>query len=135
MRNDSNSGSPTTVQRVISGRGVANLHSDKRQLACLAADWVTGSVEVRPSIRQAAALFGVSATYVNKALKLADHKRAAIEDGRDHTSFEVIGRPLALPKPNGNGSTVMTDDELGTIAKAVGPDRMLAAAITADLAR
>jgi len=123
---------PTTIR----GRSLANRKLDKRQRACLAADVVEGLTAVAPTQAQAAAMLGVSATYIQIARKLPPGKRAAILHGFDPTSFAELKLPrhLALPIPDAKVmiKSEITDTELEDLARTVGVDRMLAAAVAVE---
>jgi hypothetical protein len=51
--------SPTSSQRILKGRGLKRRHLSVSQRAHLAADWITGTLSFRPSLEQAALVFGV----------------------------------------------------------------------------
>ena len=97
-------GSTTASRRVISGRGIAHRHLNKRQRAVLAADLVDGIVTIQLTIKQAAQLLGVSAAYIALAQQFTPERRAAIMSGKDATSFVTLLNPptprLALPAPS-----------------------------------
>jgi hypothetical protein len=117
--------------RVVKGRGIASRRADKRQLAALAASILEGDLGFRPSARQLAQMFGVNATYIHVARHLSPAKRQAIAAGEDQASFTALLNPperLALPAP---GSSI-SDGELTDIARRVGPDRMLEAAVAVE---
>jgi hypothetical protein len=88
---------------VLSGRGLAHRHLNKRQRAVLAADVVDGIVTVQLSAKQVAQLLAVSVPYLALAQQLSPKKRAAILSGKDDTSFAGLLNPpapqLALPAP------------------------------------
>ena len=88
-------------RRVLSGRGLAHRHLNKRQRAVLAADVVDGIVTVQLSAKQVAQLLAVSVPYLALAQQFSPEKRAAILSGKDDTSFVALLNPptpqLALP--------------------------------------
>jgi hypothetical protein len=104
MHNTNGNGSATAPRRVLSGRGLAHRHLNKRQRACLAADVVDGLVTIQLTARQVSQLFGVSVGYIALAQQFTPEKRAAIMSGRDSTSFVALLNPpaprLALPAPS-----------------------------------
>jgi hypothetical protein len=83
----------------VNGRAVAHQKLDARQRACLGAQVLFGEKQLAPSVRQLAALFGVSAPYLMIALGLSPAKRAAIASGEDATSFAVLAERLKQPQP------------------------------------
>jgi hypothetical protein len=54
---------------ILNGRGFKRRHLDAQQRAHLAAEWVCGDVQLRPSLQQAASLFEVLVPQVREHLK------------------------------------------------------------------
>jgi hypothetical protein len=125
---------PPIPTRTIVGAGLANRHLDKRQRACLAADVIDGVVKLNPSMKQLADIFGVSTTYIELARKLPIGKRAAILRGWDQTSFaELMPRRSAmLPALITDVKAEIPDIVLENLARSVGVERMLAAAVAVE---
>jgi hypothetical protein len=132
--------------RSVQGRSLVHQRLDKRQLAAIAADILAGSAVFQPSARMLSTLLGVSVVYIGIAAQLSPEKRKAIIAGRNSTSFHALLNPpepqLALPAPkaiddstNGHVSASIADAELITIARTVGAERMLAAAVAAEAAQ
>jgi hypothetical protein len=111
--------STSAPPRTISGRSLSHRKLTIRQRAALAAQLSEGEVAFKPSVRQAAQLFGVSTSYVHAAKQLQFLQRAFIADGRDTT----------LPiKPQVTKPVTVSDARLTAIIQAVGVDRVLAMA-------
>jgi hypothetical protein len=104
MTSMNGNGSATAVRRVLSGRGLAHRHLNKRQRGVLGADLADGVVTIQLTARQAAHLLGVSVNYIALAQQFTPEKRAAILSGKDSTSFVTLLNPsarrLALPAPS-----------------------------------
>jgi hypothetical protein len=120
--------------KTIVGRGLAHRHLDARQRACLAADVLDGAVQLDPSQKQLAEIFGISAPYIQVARKLSPGKRAAILRGWDPTSFADLVNPsrqlqpqlrLRAPDAKANGKSSISDTEIENMIKAVGIERTL----------
>jgi hypothetical protein len=120
--------------KTIGGRGLARRKLDPRQKACLVADVLDGVTTFTPSQKQLADLFGVSIPYVELARKLAPGKRAAILRGWDQTSFaELMPRRSAmLPALITDMKVEIPDIVLENLARSVGVERMLAAAVAVE---
>jgi hypothetical protein len=103
MATTNENNSAITPRRVLSGRGLAHRHLNKRQRAVLAADVVDGVATVQLTAKQVAQLLGVSTVYIALAQQFTPEKRAAILNGKDDTSFVALLNPpapqLALPAP------------------------------------
>jgi hypothetical protein len=126
---------PPTINKVITGAGLANRRLDKRQRACLVADVIDGVVTFIPSQQQLAHIFGVSVPYIELARKLPIGKRTAILRGFDPVSFTDLMNPprqLSLRGPVIPDLKVIPDTVLENLARAVGVDRLLAAAIAVE---
>jgi hypothetical protein len=121
-----------TVNATITGRFLAHSPASAVARAFRAADLHTGAVQlVQPTMVQAAYLAGTSTTYARQAaLRLAE--RAAIENG----TIPLMPPARAIPRANGLALAVLgpelDDSMLVSIAHAVGPERMLAAAVSAE---
>jgi hypothetical protein len=110
--------------------------SDQVGHAFMGADLVRGvTCLVRPTITQAAFLCRVNRTYVTYAVK-RQAERAEIEMGR----IPLV--PPASPVAEADGTALpmsitgqIPDHDLIDIARSVGAERMLAAAIAAEAAR
>src|SRR5262249_14029549 len=85
MHNTNGNGSAIAALRVrvLSGRGIAHRHPDKRRRAVLAAQLADGYAIVQLSIGQLAGLLGVSRTYIDRARKLTPETRREILSGRN----------------------------------------------------
>jgi hypothetical protein len=125
-------GSATASPRVINGRGVAHRKSDKRTRAIVAASVADGLAVFQPSLGQLARLFGVSVTYIRAAQRLSPGTRKLILEDRCAFSFTPLVKPSnghALPEPK----PALSDQDLATLAQAIGTDRWLNAGIGAGL--
>jgi hypothetical protein len=120
------------ASRVVLGRGLRNRRLDARQRAAIAADILAGEIALRLSVRQLAALFGVSERYIHLARELSSGKRQAIASGLDQTSFAAlllkppVGQP-ALPAPK-----LVSDEQLAAAIRSVGIDRTLEIAASVE---
>jgi hypothetical protein len=127
-------GSAAVIQRVLSGRSVAQQlrHLDERQRGCLAANVLDGLVRYQPTARSLSREFRVSERYIRAGQCLSPQKREAVINRRDSTPFAVLLNPseptLALPAPK-----PVTDDDLVHLAHLVGADRWLHAAAEAGI--
>jgi hypothetical protein len=123
---------PTT--KVIRGVSLAHRELDAPQLAVLAADVADRLVTFIPSQQQLARLFGVSVPYIRAAQRLSPSQRAAILRGLDPVSFTDLVNPprLSLAGPMIPDLKVIPDIVLENLARAVGVDRLLAAAIAVE---
>ena len=118
----------------ITGRSLAHQLLDKRQRACLAADVTEGVVQLVLTGAQLATVFDVSPSYIALARKLAPGKRAAILRGYDPTPFaSLMIRKISVPARS-VANTGISDSELVSQIRAIGVDRVLAAACTAEAA-
>jgi hypothetical protein len=126
--------------RVWSGRGLSHRQLDARQKGCVAAEVRAGRVAIELSLKQLAAILGVSMTYIVVAEKLSPEKRQAIIEGDDVTSFAPLLNPplLALPAPHPKMPrhfTPMVDDaELIDFVRVIGIPRVLEAAVAVEAA-
>jgi hypothetical protein len=121
--------------KTIGGRGLARRKLDPRQKACLVADVLAGLTVFTPSQKQLANLFNVSVVYVETARRLAPSKREAILRGWDQTSFADLMNPprqLSLAMPVIPDLKAIPDVVLENLARAVGTERMLAAAVAVE---
>jgi hypothetical protein len=127
---------PAIPSNVLFGRSIAHRRLTARQRACLAADWADGNLTLLPSLQQAARLLRVSGAYAQRARKLSPPARAAIAGGRDSGSGSFTTLTLAAPKKRlalpFNGNRSISDGELESLAREVGADRLLAAAIAVE---
>jgi hypothetical protein len=116
---------------VVIGRGLRNLKLSARQAAAYAAAWALGEAEVLPSQRIAAQVFGASLPYLRAAMLLSPEQRLALMKGQNVPAFAALVSPtklpLALPKP-----VTIDDADLVRLAREVGPDRLLSAAVEAE---
>jgi hypothetical protein len=112
----------------VTGNFLAHNQRSRVTRAFIAADLVTGAKRlVEPTVVQAALLTGVNRCYAHWAIKRLI-ERDQIEAG--HV-------PLVPPKVNGASLLVPTeipDFDLIDLARRVGADRMLAAAVAAEAA-
>jgi hypothetical protein len=124
----------TVKPTAISGNFLARNRYDAVAHAFFACDLYTGAKELtKPTMLQSAYLARVNVTYAWWAFK-RQVERAAIEAG----SIPLVPSPLV--KANGTALTVapapasvINDMDLIHIAKHVGTDRMLAAAMAAEV--
>jgi hypothetical protein len=122
----------TVKPTAISGQFLARNRHDAVAHAFFACDLYTEAKKLtKPTMLQAAYLARVNVTYAWWAFK-RQAERAAIEAG----AIPLVPSPLA--KTNGTALTVplvpdIDDMELLHIAKRVGTDRMLAAAMAAEV--
>ncbi|UPK32840.1 hypothetical protein IVB18_31945 [Bradyrhizobium sp. 186] len=112
----------------VTGNFLAHSQRSPIGRAFIGADLVTGAQQlVKPTVVQAAFLAGTNRAYVYWAIR-RQPERAEIEAG---------AIPLVPPKANGASSLVpaeVPDFQLVDLARRVGPDRMLAAAVAAEAA-
>jgi hypothetical protein len=140
MQKYSNGGAAATLlppipTRTIVGASLAHRQLDARQRAVLAADVLDGVVTFTPTQAQIALICGVSVPYIMVARKLSPGKRAAILRGWDPTSFAELMNPprqLSLAGPAIPDMRVITDIDLEHVARVVGVERMLAAAVAVE---
>jgi len=104
--------------KVVVGRSLVHRRLNKRQRACLAANYYDGLMRVVPTQRQAADMFGVSLSHMRNALAL-------------HPDVRVPAnvRPRVSTKVH-----TITDSELVSAIRKIGIDRVLAAACVAEAA-
>jgi hypothetical protein len=134
ITNGAGAASPETTRVIITGASLAHRALDKRQRAVIAANILDVVWWLQPSQKQLTALLTVSGSYINIARSPSPAMRAAIMAGRDNTPFSALVPVRQTPLPgiktiNGNG---MEDNALIQLARNIGPDRMLAAAIAAE---
>ena len=85
-----NATATAAVPRVVDAHGLLHLRASKAVKACDAADAVDGLVKLgNPTLRLVAAAYGVSVSYVARALRLSPEQRQAVRQRR---------RPLVLPR-------------------------------------
>ena len=110
------------IHKVIDGRSLAHRDLNKRQRAVLAANLYDGWVRLNPTQRQVADLCGVSLAYVKFALALHPDVRvpANVRPPR-RVSMKVV-------------DTAINDRDLVKAIRAIGIDRVLSAACTAEAA-
>jgi hypothetical protein len=125
---------------VLSGRGLVHRRLDKRQLACVVANVADGLVEIEWSIAQLMLALKVGRQYIDLARSLSPEKRAAIIDGRDHTSFVTLLKAdpqptLPLSKQSTNGHGEINDAEIVAFVRKYGPARGLDACCVVEAAR
>ena len=78
------------VARVVDAHGLLHMQASKSAKACDAADVIDGlAVLQNPTLRLAAAAYGVSIGSVTRALRLTPEQRRAVRKGQ---------RPLILPR-------------------------------------
>ena len=108
--------------RTVTGRNLAHKRRTPAQRALLAASIANGeTVVIRPTMRQALAMTGANSAYANAALKLDPAERRAVANG---------WRPLIPNRPAARQG--ISDAELRRVARAVGADRLLDAAVEAE---
>jgi hypothetical protein len=136
IANGSGAVNPGTTRTIVSGVSLAHRRDlDQRQLAVIGANVSDGLMWFQPTQQQLSALLQVSVPYLQLARTLSLKRRAAILDGTDQTPFTTLMLARRLPLPgfktvNGNGAS--TDHALIQLARKVGVERMLAAAVAAE---
>jgi hypothetical protein len=99
--------------QIISGKRVAHLKHGAKRRAIWAADYIRGHVRLtEPTVLQASALFKVSPTYIEAALKVVD-------DGRRLMVLKGY-QPLIPPKPK-------SESLASRLARATPAERIAAA--------
>ena len=100
--------------RVVDAHGLLQLRTSKAAKACDAADLVDGLAMLQnPTLRVAAAAYGLSVGYVARALRLTPEQRHAVRRGK---------RPLNLPStPSVSGAR----ERLKEIVAELGADGVL----------
>jgi hypothetical protein len=120
--------SPAVTGAPISGRHLAHNHHDQIGRAFMAADLFTGATRlVKPTITQVAVLARINRTYAHWAIRRLSQRNA----------IELGWLPLVPPAEQANGSTlaptsIPDNSELMHIARVVGKERMLEAAIALE---
>jgi hypothetical protein len=117
----------------ISGLSLAHSRLTKPQRALQGAELLRGAqILVAPTMPQVSFLTGVSPTYLRMAVAIYEDEklRTLVDQGRLSLA-DANGRAhqLALPPPHANEIDEVT---LIGIARCVGPERMLAAAVAAE---
>jgi hypothetical protein len=118
------------MRKVITGASLVHRALNKRQRAVVAAEVADGTAWLILTQSQLATILNVSAGYIRTARSLSPSRRTAILQGEDHTSFADLSARLAPPKVRRNGK--IDDAALVDLARKVGVDRLLTAAITAE---
>jgi hypothetical protein len=116
------------ASRVVLGRGLRNRRLDARQGAAIAADILAGEIALRLSVRQMAALFGVS----DVARELSSGKRQAIANGLDQTSFAALLLKPPVEQPALPAPKLVSDEQLAAAIRSVGIDRTLEIAASVE---
>jgi len=111
-----NGGATAARPRVVDTRGLLHKRGSKSAKACDAADAVDGLTILRnPTLRLAAAAYGVSVGSVARALRLTPEQRQAVRQN---------ARPLVLPRMSSPPAPEnVTGVKLATIAR-LAPDRL-----------
>lgn len=117
---------PATAQtRVITGQWLGKAGLSKRQLAELAALWLAGEIEVKPTAAMAAVLFKVSKPYITQATAaLREAKAAKKNGGNDHngngnnSDYVVIHDKLPFVPDINDVWSHLTDEERAGFASA-----------------
>jgi hypothetical protein len=120
--------------KVITGTSLVHRQLSKAQRAVLAADVIDGLARYVPTNQQVAAAFGVSRPYIDIARKLTPGKREAILRGWDQTSFAELMHPPRQLSLAGPMIPIVSDVDLENLARRVGCERMLTAALVAESA-
>jgi hypothetical protein len=120
------------ASRVVLGRGLRNRRLDARQRAAIAADILAGEIALRLSVRQLAALFGVSERYVHLARELSSGKRQAIANGLDQTSFAALLLKPPVEQPALPAPKLVSGEQLAAAIRSVGIDRTLEIAASVE---
>jgi hypothetical protein len=134
IANGAGAASPATTRAIITGASMAHRDLDKREVACIAADILDGSVWYQPTQAQLSAWLHVSLPYIAIARSLSPQKRTEILSGTDQTPFTALMAPRQLPLPgfktvNGDAGV---NNALAALARIVGSERMLEAAVAAE---
>jgi hypothetical protein len=122
-----------TKASAVSGRFLAHNHLSPVEHAFMADDLFMGTTQlVLPTMTQAAALARVNVTYA-----WAAHKRRAKRTDIETGLIPLVPPRLVAPKPNGAAVFVpqaldIDEPTLIRIARTVGAERMLAAAVAAE---
>jgi hypothetical protein len=83
---------------VITGRNLAHSPRSKTARAFLALDWARGNVDfVRPTLGQAAVMFGVNREYLTKAARMTAAERFAVETGCRKIYAPATLAPVPVP--------------------------------------
>jgi hypothetical protein len=98
--------------------------ANARRSAAEAVLWMQGELSVVPTQAAASAPFRVSKPYIRAAARLTEEQRTALLNGRSVPQFVTQVTPQK-PRP-------LTDADLVAIAREVGTDRLLLAAMTAE---
>jgi hypothetical protein len=123
---------------VVTGRSLAHLDLDARQRACLAVEISTGGIQYQPTVCEAIRLAGANAPYHEVAKALSRVERLMVLAGqRPNLSFAALLRAkTALPAPAAPpplpASVATAAQTLVEIAKVLGPDQLLNAAVQAE---
>jgi hypothetical protein len=128
---------PAIHPLTIIGAGLNNRKLSKIQRAVMAADTYDGVLRLNPSQKQLAAIFNVSVTYLTIALGLPPARRAVIMRGEDPVSFAELMNPprqLSLRGPALPDLRLISDDELETMIRNAGVERVLEAAVAVESA-
>src|SRR5262245_29951595 len=114
------------VPRVVEAHGLLRMRTSKSAKACDAADFVDGlAVLQNPTLRLAAAAYGVSMGSVTRARRLSPDQRQAVRAGQ---------RPLVLPSRAAPVPTIITSpaapvmcpqEALSWVVSQIGIDRTL----------
>ena len=101
---------PATPQsRVVTGQYLGKSGLSKRQRAVLAALWLAGEIEVKPTAAMAAALFKVSTPYITQATAALREVKAAKKNGSNGNGRNGHGHN---GNGNGNGNDYVVRDRL-----------------------
>jgi hypothetical protein len=94
-------GQPAEAQRVVTGQWLGKAKLDAHQRAELAAKWVSRKIEVKPTVKAAVVIFGVSQPLISAAL--ADLKAPARrkKNGNGNGS---LSKATVIKTNGGNGN-------------------------------
>ena len=93
---------------------------------------LAGEIALRLSVRQLAALFGVSERYIHLARELSSGKRQAIANGLDQTSFAALLLKPPVERPALPAPKLVSDEQLAAAIRSVGIDRTLEIAASVE---
>jgi hypothetical protein len=102
------------LARPITGQWLAKAQFDSRMRARLAAEWVSGELEVKPTVKAAVAIFGVSQPLISAAL--ADLGAPARKGKRKAAAKTANGNGNG--NGNGHGDYVVVHDNMPFVPNA-----------------
>jgi hypothetical protein len=107
--------------RVVDAHSLLHLRSSKAARACDAADVVDGLIVLQnPTLRLAAAAFGISAGSVARAHRLSPEERNLVRRG-----WRPLVQPRMQPVPVAPSPLTSPQEQLSAIVDQLGLDRVL----------